>query len=71
MKYKIAKKVIDKMVKSSKEFDELLSEIKNECSEEEFKVYQNGFAQVLGYILLDIINPIINEHPELKPKELE
>lgn len=71
MEYKIAKKVIDKMVESAQGFDELLLEIKDNCPTEEFILYQKGLAQVMGYMLLDIINPIVKEHPDLKPPGLD
>jgi len=47
-----------------------LCDIENECSEDEFKLFRNRIARVLAEILTEIMNPIYNEHPDLKPKEL-
>ena len=71
MEIEVAKKVIDKMVESAREFDDLLFEIQEKSSIEEFKIYQKAFAKVMGFMLLDIMNPILKEHPDLKPPELD
>lgn len=40
-------------------------------SAEEFETYRMAVAQIMGTMLVDIMNPIYREHPELKPPELE
>jgi hypothetical protein len=43
---------------------------KNRCSEAEFKAYRTVVGRIMGEMLLEVMNPIYTEHPELKPKEL-
>jgi hypothetical protein len=51
-------------------FDELLDFIMTHCSEEEFKKYKEVVGRILGIMLLDVMNPLYEEHPDLKPPHL-
>lgn len=44
---------------------------KQRCSEEDFKKYRRAVGAVMGEILLEILNPMYVEHPELKPPGME
>lgn len=48
---------------------ESIEEVRQRCSEEEFKAYSRGAAYVVGYAYTDLMAPIYEEHPELKPPE--
>jgi len=41
------------------------------CSEEERKAYCRAVGKVLGYLLLDVLEPIYREHPDLRPELLK
>lgn len=70
MEKEIAKKILETSKKSTHEFNLLLREIKETCTEEEFKFFQKSIARVLGYMFFDIISPVYEEFPEYKPTEL-
>ena len=70
MKYNLAKEIIGEMVVSQKKYNDLLLKINATSTNKEFDFYKKGFAQIMGSMLLDIINPIVKEHPDLKPEKL-
>jgi hypothetical protein len=70
MKHNLAKEIIAEMVISQKKYNELLLKIKTSSTDKDFDFYKKGFAQIMGTMLLDIVNPIVKEHPDLKPEEL-
>lgn len=69
MEYNTAKKVIIDSQEYSKGLSLLLHEIK-EATEEEFERYKLTIAKLLADIFIDIIHPIVSEHPDLKPIEI-
>lgn len=48
-----------------------LVELRARGSEEEFTAYRRVVAQVMGTILVDVLNPIFAAHPRLEPDELK
>lgn len=56
--------------KASAELNAQLARLRDQCSEEEFRRYRRSFGYVLGYMLTEILNPLYDEHPELKPEQL-
>lgn len=71
MKKQIASDISDLMVSFGGELNQSVGDIKNQCTEEEFKSYRTAISKIMGIMLLDIMNPIFDEYPDLKPKELE
>lgn len=57
-------------LKIGAEMDTNLALIKEACSEEEFKAYQQATGKVMTELLLGFMNPIYECHPSLKPKEM-
>ncbi|MFO0587015.1 MAG: hypothetical protein U0441_05740 [Polyangiaceae bacterium] len=43
---------------------------RDNCDAEEHKAYCRGVGQVLGYLLLDVLDPIYAEHPDLCPEQI-
>jgi hypothetical protein len=41
------------------------------CDEAERKAYCGAVGKVLGYLLLDVLEPIYSEHPDLRPELLK
>ena len=70
MRRNVAVKVVDVMLEYSARLDSLVADLRDNCDEREFKQYRNAIGQVLGTVLLDILNPIFGEHPDLKPPQL-
>lgn len=50
--------------------DKHLAVIKDECDENEFKKYQQSVGKIMSLFLMDFMNPIYEEHPSLKPKQM-
>jgi predicted transcriptional regulator len=71
MSREAAKKIVDLMIKHGAEQNALLAEIQSICSNEEFQKYKRMIAQSMGSILLDVVNPIVEMYPDLKPSQLE
>ena len=70
MKHQLAKEIIDEMVINLKKYNDLLLKIKTTSTQKEFDFYKKGFAQIMGSMVLEIVNPIVKEHPDLKPEKL-
>ncbi len=58
------------MLRLSAKLDAQLSRIRSQCSDEEFQRYRRGFGYIMGYMLIEVMNPIYAEHPDLKPEQL-
>ena len=71
MSREAAKKIIDLMIKHGAEQNAVLAEIEPICSDDEFQKYKLMIGQSMGAILLDVINPIVELYPDLKPAQLE
>jgi hypothetical protein len=44
--------------------------IKESCLESEFKKYQKATGKIMTELLVSYMNPIYEQYPELKPKEM-
>jgi len=71
MSREAAKKIIDLVVKQGAEQNAILAEVQSMCSEDEFRKYKQMIAQSMGTMLLDVINPIVEMYPDLKPPQLD
>lgn len=51
--------------------DESVDFVMKHCGEEEFRRYKKeAVGRILGIMLLDVMNPLYEEHPDLKPPNL-
>jgi hypothetical protein len=66
-----AKSLLEMLLRHSAELDAFLISIEEKCSEEEFKQLRAITGKVMGSILVDAINPIVAQYPDLKPSELK
>lgn len=71
MSREAAKRIIDLMVKHGAEQNAVLAEIRSICADDEFQEYKRMIGQSMGCMLLDVINPIVQLYPDLKPSQLE
>ena len=65
-----AKRISELMLAFGAKLDESLGRIKQEESEEEFKRYRTAVSKLMTTMLLEVMNPLYAEHPDLKPREL-
>lgn len=70
MKRKTAKKVLHLMFEIGAALDGSTALVKTEESEAVFKKYRATVGKLMGDTLIEVINPICGEFPELKPKQL-
>ena len=71
MSREAAKKIIDLMIRHGAEQNAVLTEIQSICTEDEFRKYRQMIGQSMGCMLLDVINPIVEMYPDLKPSQLD
>jgi hypothetical protein len=66
----IARQISDLMIEIGGRLDRSVLVLQQQCSPEESRVYGRAIGQVLGD-MLDILNPLYEEHPSLKPSQME
>jgi len=71
MKKDVAETINRLMLEYGAKLDSSVKLVMDTSSAEEFEAYRLAVGQIMGTMLLDIMNPIYREHPELKPPELE
>jgi len=71
MKYDLAKELNAKMLQHTHELNRFLLVIQDECAAEEFQHYRMAVGKILGYMFLDIMEPIYKEFPSLEPPEFK
>lgn len=71
MKKDVADVINRLMVDYGAKLNESVRLVMETSSAEEFETYRTAVGQIMGTMLIDIMNPIYREHPELKPPELE
>jgi hypothetical protein len=47
-----------------------LIKLQSQLDPAEFKRYRSGFGKVLGELLMEVVNPLYAEHPDLKPEQM-
>jgi len=67
----VAREINELMLKYGAELNSSVGLVKSHCTKEEFESYRGAVARILGYMFLDIMNPLYREHPELKPSDFE
>jgi hypothetical protein len=62
-----AKKVSALMLDIFHRLDESIVTVRNNCSSEEAAAYQKAVGRVVGPIVMDVLEPLYEQHPTLKP----
>lgn len=65
-----AEKLMQILVRQGGELDSFVSEIEGECSEVQFEKYRTIVGKIMGSMLLDGINILSDEFPDLRPCEI-
>lgn len=70
-KKEIAQEISKLMIDCGAKLDASVAYVQQECSIKEFEAYRRAVGQIMGDMLLDVMNPLYKRHPDIKPKELE
>jgi hypothetical protein len=71
MKKDVAETISKLMIEYGAKLDDSVRLVMESCSEDEFHTYRRAVGKVMGEMLLEIMNPIYREHPDLLPEGLE
>jgi pantothenate kinase len=71
MKKETAAEVLRIMIDCGGQLNRSVQVVKGSSSNEEFRRYRSIIAKIMTDMLIGIMNPIVAEHPELKPKEMK
>jgi hypothetical protein len=66
----IAEHVSKLMLEFGSRLNESVVAVRDSCSDAEFQAYRIAVGKVLGEMLLEVMNPLYQAHPELKPSGL-
>jgi hypothetical protein len=71
MERPIAEQALAALKDASLQVSTALSLIQKECPEEEFVAYRTAADEAMGFLLTDVIEPILRQHPDLMPEEMK
>ena len=71
MSREAAKMIMDLMLKHAAEQSAVAAQVRPMCTDDEFRRYRNMIAQSMGTMLVDVMNPIVELYPDLKPPQWE
>jgi hypothetical protein len=66
-----ARRVSALMLELGAKLDASIADVQASCPLPEFERYRHEVGQIMGRMLLDIMNPLYDEHPEIKPTGLK
>lgn len=66
----VAKEISNLMLDFGAKLDASVILVQQKCGPEEFERYKKVIALIMAEMLLEVMNPLYAEHPDLKPKEL-
>jgi hypothetical protein len=67
----LARQVSDLMLECGAKLDASVAAMQSKLPEDEFVEYRRAIGRVMGAMLLDIMNPIYERHPQIKPSHLD
>ena len=70
MKKEAAIKVNEMLLECYFKLHDTIDIVRESSDAEERSAYCQGIGKVLGYLLLDVLDPIYAEHPELRPEQI-
>lgn len=66
----VAAEISQLMIDYGAKLDASVTLVKAQCSNEEFGAYRKAVGKVMADMLFEIMNPLYEKHPDLKPVEL-
>jgi hypothetical protein len=70
MNREASEKVVELMLRHGRELDESVRIVQSAADQCEFEQYRKAIGRIMGEMLIEIMNPIFKEYPELKPPQL-
>jgi len=67
----IARQLMQLMLEYGSRLDKIVQSLQEHCPEQEFNKWRLSIGTVMGTMLVEIMNPLVKEHPDLKPRELK
>jgi hypothetical protein len=64
----VAKQISDLMTDMFTRLSDSWDSVKKLCSEQEYKAYLKSTARIAGAIVIDVMEPLCEKHPDLKPR---
>lgn len=71
MKKEAAAEIVDLFLEFGLKLDASVVLVQKNSSPDEFNNYRLSVGKMMGEMLLEIMNPIFEEYPDLKPDQLE
>ena len=68
---KVAKEIARITLESRINLSQSVRYVKDNCSKEEATAYERAMARIVGYLILDVMEPLYEQHPELRPEALK
>jgi hypothetical protein len=65
----VARQISELMLELFRRVDESVDMVKATCSPEEAAAYQKAAGRVAGPIVMDVLEPLYNKNPMLKPAD--
>ncbi len=71
MKREIAAQISTLMLEHAAKLDQSIQLVMTNGTEDEVVRYRRAVGKIMGEMLLEIMNPIYSEYPDLKPPQLK
>lgn len=71
MKKELAEETSLLALKMSSTLNKHLIKIQNNCGKEDFDKMRKGIGYVMGYLYTDVMEPLWEMHPDLKPEDMD
>lgn len=68
MKTEIARQISQEVNDVMGRLDNSVRLVMDNCTEDEFKQYRTAIGRVMGALVLDVLNPLYEGNPEVKPE---
>jgi hypothetical protein len=66
----VAERISQLFLDVGKRLDESVALVQASCSPSELQSYRRAVGEIMGAMLLGVMNPLYAQHPDLKPKDL-
>jgi hypothetical protein len=67
MKTEIAQQISSQMTDVLAQLNTSIHLVMENCSDSEFQAFRLGVGRVMGALVLDVLNPLYEANPEVKP----
>lgn len=68
METSVAKRLSDELNDIMARLDQSTRVVMDQCPEAEFKADRSAVGRVMGSLVLDVLNPLYEKNPEVKPE---